>query len=318
MTTRKVVAPLGESPAGAMDGPGVRRRASPVVAGVLTLLLLAAVVGTWQVARTDAVPGGRAQPGQPGGPDDGVGLLAPAEPVVPARPGLGVGGTGLPEAFTRPFVTDVDEEGRTVTVDMAADPEAVYAWMHGASGDFEGWTVDVIGLEALGGEERAAFDAAAGGEESPRGTAARACPDLPAGTRTDGDSTVPYLGCDPVTGHEPAATPVRGGLRHSLGTAVDVALAELIPGADLAASAVHVAGGDAVVDLPAGFPDAVANAPVPSYEVDRVLIFTAYSNGALDSVRFRVAGDCLAYASAVGGDMCATVPLPVRLGPDEE
>ncbi|GAB3168546.1 hypothetical protein GCM10027059_31470 [Myceligenerans halotolerans] len=285
--TRKVVTPLGSPLPGAAGPHSNRRRTALVLAGLLTLALLAGIIGTLQATRTDAAP-----------------ASGPTAPDATA-------------ALARSFVTEVDASASTVTVDMSRDPDAVYAWMNETGTGLDGWTVDVVGLDAPDGEERAALDAASSDAEGDRPVEPQACPDLPEGTRTDDGSTVPYLGCDPGTGHEPSATPVRGGLRHSLGGAVDAVLAELIPGADLAASKVSVTGGHAVVDLPADFPGAAATAPVPAYEIDRALIFTAYSNGALDSVRFRVTGDCLAYATAVDGDMCATVPLPIELGREE-
>ncbi|MBE1874601.1 hypothetical protein [Myceligenerans pegani] len=286
---RKIVAPLGTPAAGTAAGSGARRRTSRVLAALLALLLLAAVIGVLQDSRIPA----------PAGADRAA-----------ARDSLSAAAAA---ALTRSFVTDVDEQARTATVDMSRSPEAVHAWMDETSAELDGWTIEVTGLDAPDGEERAALDAAAAEAEGDRPVEPPACPDLPVGARTDDGSTVPYLGCDPATGHEPPAAPVRGGVRHSLGAAVDMVLAELIPGADLAASRASVSGGQAVVDLPADFPGAAANAPVPAHEIDRALLFTAYSNGALDSVRFRVAGDCLAYATAVDGDMCATVPLPVEL-----
>ncbi|RPF20474.1 hypothetical protein [Myceligenerans xiligouense] len=310
---RKVVAPLGASPAGTADRAGSRRRTSRVLAGLLALLLLAGIVAMLGVARTDAGPGlgsgagpAASVPRESGQEESGQDRSGQAGPARAGRDAVAA-------ALARSFVTEVDESTSTVTVDMSRNPEAVYAWMDETGTDLDGWTVEVSGLETPDSAKRAALDAASSKAEGDRPVEPQACPDLPAGARTDGASTVPYLGCDTSTGHEPRATPVPGGLRHSLGAAVDVVLAELMPGADLAASDATVTAGQAVVDLPAGFADAAATAPVPAYEIDRALIFTAYSNGALDSVRFRVAGDCLAYATAVDGDMCATVPLPVEL-----
>ncbi|MBL0888015.1 hypothetical protein [Myceligenerans indicum] len=273
------------------------------MAGLLVLLLLAGVIGTLTATRPGAVAGS--------------GRAAPAE-GPPAGQLSGRSSEGLATSvLARSFVTGVDTSARTVTVDMSREPDAVYAWMDEVSKDLDGWTIEVAGLDAPDGKARAALDAAASDAEGDRPVAPQSCPDVPTGARTDGRTTVPYLGCDPATGHEPAAASVRGGLRHSLGAAVDTVLAEMIPGADMAPARTSVARGRAVVDLPAGFPEAAARAPVPAYEIDRALIFTAYSNGALDSVRFRVAGDCLAYATAVDGDMCTTVPLPVALDPDD-
>lgn len=305
---RKVVVPLVPAPAGTTDRHRVRQRTSLLLAALLTLLL-ATAVGVAQLARPDAAPGSadRAQPGPgrvPAGADGDDRAAA-----VPAA---------LAASLARSFVTGVDASARTVTVDMAADPAAVYAWLDETDAHLDGWTVDVTGIDVLDADERAAFDDAVGEPEGRRAVARRACPDVPTGPRREDGATVPYLGCDPATGHQPAARPVRGGPRQSLGSAVDAVVAELIPGADLSATQAVVDDGHAVVDLPSGFPAAVASASVPAYEIDRALIFTAYSNGALDSVRFRVAGDCLAYATAVDGDMCATVPLPVRLGAPQE
>ncbi|MBO0607651.1 hypothetical protein [Myceligenerans salitolerans] len=287
---RKVVAPLPVSSAGAPDGSR-SRRTSRVFAGLLALLLLSVIVGMLQLGRTAGVTAG------------------PEGAERDARAA----------ALDRSFVTAVDESARVVTVDMSRDPEAVYSWMNDADAGagLDGWTVEVAGLDLPDGKQRAALDAASSEAEGDRAVEPQSCPDLPTEPRTDGTATVPYLGCDPATGHEPPAAPVRGGLRHSLGTAVDVVLAELMPGADLSASEAVVTDGRAVVDLPATFPRAAAAAPVPAHEIDRALVFTAHSNGALDSVRFRVAGDCLAYALAVDGDVCATVPLPVELGTEE-
>ncbi|GAB4083522.1 hypothetical protein GCM10028784_01520 [Myceligenerans cantabricum] len=288
-----------------------------MVAGLLTVLLLAALVGMMLAGRAGA---GAAQPGAAG---------AAGQDAHRARP-AGAGNAGQDAAsaeaqaeaeraaaLDQSFVTAADTGTRSVTVDSSEDPEAVYAWMDETSETLDGWTIEVEGLKTPGREERRAVDAAASEAEGDRPVRAQACPDLPTGPRTRGGSTVPYLGCDPVTGEEPGAQPVRGGPARSLAAAVDATLTELVPGTGLGASRAKVTRGQAVVDLPAGFPEAAEAASVPAYEIDRALIFTAYSNGALDSVRFRVAGDCRSYATAVDGDMCATVSLPVQLGDEE-
>jgi hypothetical protein len=100
----------------------------------------------------------------------------------------------------------------------------------------------------------------------------------------------------------------------TLAKAVDEVLASYLPEADLRPTKVRVTQGEATVDVAPGFEQALTDAGVYPGDVWQALLFTAHSNGAIDSVRFTVDGDCLAFAYATGGDMCASTDLPVELG----
>lgn len=138
------------------------------------------------------------------------------------------------------------------------------------------------------------------------------CPDIPQGPRSDGGSTVPYLGCDVETGQEHFGAAVTGDVVKSLGTALDQVLAYWFPGADLPSVMVTMSDGDMVVDLP-GRVATFQLFGADGMALDRALMFTAYSNGAVSTVRFHIDGDCHRYALMVGGDTCSTVKLPIVL-----
>ena len=90
-------------------------------------------------------------------------------------------------------------------------------------------------------------------------------------------------------------------------------LASYFPEAGLAPTTVQVAEGAATVDVAGGLEDALAETGVYPGEVWQALLFTAHSNGAIDSVTFTLDGDCLAFAYATGGDMCAVTDLPIEM-----
>src|SRR5690606_7109183 len=94
----------------------------------------------------------------------------------------------------------------------------------------------------------------------------------------------------------------------------DEVLAAYLPGAGLAPTTVHLDGGAATVDVDGAFAEALPEAGVYPGDVWEALLFTAHSNGAVDSVTFTLDGDCLAFAYATGGDMCAPTALPLDLG----
>lgn len=217
------------------------------------------------------------------------------------------------ELLAASVVTDVSEADQVVRVDVAQDPAAADAWL-GESGEvLDGWTVVVAGLGTQTGEERAAQDSATVAGDPP--STAEPCPDLPTGPRSADGATTPYLGCGPNGGVQATSrTATKGSATTTLATAVDEVLAGYLPGADLPPTKVRIAEGEATVDVAAGFEQALSDAGVYPGDVWQALLFTAHSNGALDSVRFTLDGDCLAFAYATGGDMCASTDLPIELG----
>lgn len=218
------------------------------------------------------------------------------------------------ELLDQSVVTDVSETDQVVRVDTAQDPAAAEQWLDESADVLDGWTVVVGGTGSRTGEERAALDA----QESADDVAPdAACPELPEGKRSKDGSTTPVLGCG--TGEDVQLTAsakrvTQGGPSRTLATAVDDVLASYLPDAGLAATKVRLAKGEATVDVAAGFEEALSDAGIYPGDVWQALLFTAYSNGAVDSVKFTLDGDCLAFAYATGGDMCAATDLPIDLG----
>ncbi|MEU4362956.1 hypothetical protein [Promicromonospora sp. NPDC023987] len=217
------------------------------------------------------------------------------------------------ELLAESVVTDVSEAEQVVRVDVAADPEAAGAWLEESGEVLDGWTVVVEGMDTKAGEERARLDAEAVAGDPP--PAAEPCPETPQATRSTDGSTTPYLGCEPAGGVQSTARSVEEGASSTtLAKAVDEVLASHLPGADLPPTTVRIVKGEARVDVAAGFEQALADTGVPPGDVWQALLFTAHSNGAIDSVKFTLDGDCLAFAYATGGDMCASTDLPIELG----
>ncbi len=217
------------------------------------------------------------------------------------------------ELLGESVVTDVSEADQTVRVDVAQDPAAAGEWLDESAEVLDGWTVVVGGMDTKSGKERAALDAEAVADD-PASTA-ETCPDVPEGPRSDNGATTPYLGCGPSEGVHATARTVKGGSSGTtLAKAVDEVLASYLPGADLPPTKVRIAKGEASVDVAAGFEQALSDAGVYPGDVWQALLFTAHSNGAIDSVKFTLDGDCLAFAYATGGDMCASTDLPIDLG----
>jgi len=235
------------------------------------------------------------------------------------------------ELLDQAVVTDVSEAEQVVRVDVARDPEAADAWLEDSARLLDGWTVVVAGTDPLTGPDRADLDAdalAADGQPTDVPPAAGDCPEIPDGPRSSDGATTPYLGCGPGAAVRPT-----GGLQAvaegqavqgqeitgesadaTLASAVDEVLAAYLPGAGLAPTTVHLDGGAATVDVDGAFAEALPEAGVYPGDVWEALLFTAHSNGAVDSVTFTLDGDCLAFAYATGGDMCAPTALPIDLG----
>jgi hypothetical protein len=218
------------------------------------------------------------------------------------------------DLLSESVVTDVSEAEQVVRVDVAQDPAAADTWLDESAEVLDGWTVVVEGMDTTSGEERAALDADAMAQDLP--VAAERCPEIPDTPRSDDGATTPFVGCGPAGGVQETSTRTisKGSSSATLAKAVDEVLASYLPEADLRPTKVRVTEGEATVDVAPGFEQALTDAGVYPGDVWQALLFTAHSNGAIDSVRFTVDGDCLAFAYATGGDMCASTDLPVELG----
>jgi hypothetical protein len=217
------------------------------------------------------------------------------------------------ELLGESVVTDVSEAEQVVHVDVTRDPAAADVWLDESAEVLDGWTVVVAGMESKPGKERAQLDAEAVADDPP--LPAEECPEIPEGPRSGNGATTPYLGCGPSEGVHATARTVKGGpSTTTLAKAVDEVLASYLPGADLPPTKVRITEGEATVDVAARFEQALATADVYPGDVWQALLFTAHSNGAIDSVKFTLDGDCLAFAYATGGDMCASTDLPIELG----
>jgi hypothetical protein len=217
------------------------------------------------------------------------------------------------ELLAESVVTDVSEAEQTVRVDVAKDPVAADAWLEESAEVLDGWTVVVAGMDTKSGEDRAQLDAEAVAGDPP--STEEPCPETPSGPRSADGATTPYLGCEPAGGVQAATRSVeKGPANTTLAKAVDEVLASYLPDADLAPTVVRIDKGEATVDVAAGFEQALSDAGVYPGDVWQALLFTAHSNGNIGSVKFTLAGDCLAFAYATGGDMCASTDLPIDLG----
>lgn len=217
------------------------------------------------------------------------------------------------ELLAESVVTDVSEAEQTVRVDVAKDPAAADTWLEESAEVLDGWTVVVAGMDTMSGEDRARLDAEAVAGDPP--STEEPCPETPAGPRSADGATTPYLGCEPAGGVQATTRSVeQGPADTTLAKAVDEVLASYLPDADLAPTAVRIDKGEATVDVAAGFEQALSDAGVYPGDVWQALLFTAHSNGNIGSVKFTLAGDCLAFAYATGGDMCASTDLPIDLG----
>jgi hypothetical protein len=218
------------------------------------------------------------------------------------------------ELLGESVVTDVSEADQVVHVDVAQDPAAADAWLDESAQVLDGWTVVVEGTDTTSAEERADLDAEAMAGDPPR--TAVPCPEIPEGPRSEEGATTPFVGCGTTGGVQATAarTITKGSASATLAKAVDEVLASYLPGAHLAPTTVRITKGEATVDVAAGFEQALTGAGVYPGDVWQALLFTAHSNGALDAVRFTLDGDCLAFAYATGGDMCASTDLPIDLG----
>lgn len=135
---------------------------------------------------------------------------------------------------------------------------------------------------------------------------APSCSGRPAGPRLDGGRTAPFAGCvgDAPTWQRPYAGPSKVSLRQAIG--------DVLRNRPGLASSIRVtvrldARGHAAIDF--GAPFTMNDRPLPFADgsrLDQALTLTVHSNADVNSVDFSVAGDCLAYAVAVGGDTCAT------------
>lgn len=216
------------------------------------------------------------------------------------------------ELLAESVVTDVSETDQTVRVDVAEDPAAADAWLEESAEVLDGWTVVVAGMDTRSGEDRAKLDADAMAEDP---STDEPCPEIPEGPRSTDGATTPYLGCEPDGDVQATSRSVgKGSAKATLAKAVDEVLATYLPGAGLAPTKVRINKGEATVDVAAGFEQALSDAGVYPGDVWQALLFTAHSNGNIDSVKFTLAGDCLAFAYATGGDMCASTDLPIDLG----
>jgi hypothetical protein len=218
------------------------------------------------------------------------------------------------ELLGESVVTDVSEADQVVHVDVAQDPAAADAWLDESAQVLDGWTVVVAGMDTTSAEERAALDAEAMADDPPQ--TAAPCPEIPEGPRSEHGATTPFVGCGTTGGVQPTAarTITKGAAGTTLAKAVDEVLASYLPDARLAPTKVRITEGEATVDVSAGFEQALTDAGVYPGDVWQALLFTAHSNGSIDSVKFTLHGDCLAFAYATGGDMCASTDLPIDLG----
>lgn len=209
----------------------------------------------------------------------------------------------LADFLSLPFVEEKPDGG--IVVDFSSDPDAAFAALEAAEQALQEVEITVTGLGVVTPNDRRQEDAELSRLDVP--VSKPLCPDQPAGSRSLDGSTIAYLGCDPSDGKEIRSQAFAGSIGESLTAAIEQVLAVHLPDRELGTVTVKVSDGAVVVDLPMeigrppGLPKADGRA------LAQALIFTAYSNGNIDSIRFTIGDDCLVYAFAVGGDSCSTV-----------
>ncbi len=204
--------------------------------------------------------------------------------------------------------------GRTIEIDASGGFGAAHRLISENDDALEGWTIRFTGLATATGKQRQRDDERLMRSDPP--IAPPKCPAEPPLTSRAPGRTIAYLGCNRTTGHETRGHAIAKSADHSLEEAVGDVLRSRFP--DLEAwervAARISPEGEATVSLPADFVESMQRSQkAEQYEMYRNLVFTAHSNGDIKSVGFTVEGDCLAYAMAVGGDICATEDL-TRIG----
>lgn len=210
--------------------------------------------------------------------------------------------------MSEPFVKQTGP--KSLTVDLSADPRAAQKLAAMSDETLDGFTVQIEGIDVQSASERRATDsrALATAQEAP----AQLCAEIPTGERSADGATAAYLGCDPITGKESWGASESGDAGVSLGRALDTVLAHHFPDASIPATKVTSADGAFTVSFA---PEAgeIASASSDGNALYKDLLFTAYSNGAVDNVTYTLDGDCRAWAQATGGDMCSVISLPIVL-----
>lgn len=207
----------------------------------------------------------------------------------------------LKQLLSLPFVTR--EADGSIGVDFGPDPRAAYQALAEVQGQLDGVTITIKGVDVLSPAERQAHGRVLSAHD--KQLEPQHCSYIPSGERSTDGSTTPYFGCDPATGSEKTGPPVGGAFTESLETALGSALAEEVPELRGLVPDVEADGGNIVVSFPQQFATVLGGMGTSDqFLVSSHLWFTAYSNGLVETVQFTVAGDCLAYAAATGGDMC--------------
>lgn len=199
---------------------------------------------------------------------------------------------------------------KTIVVDASGGFGAVHQLLKGQDKALDGWTIRVTGIPRATRSQIRRDDQRLM-RNDPKVSASQ-CPSKPDSPRLAHGRTSAYLGCNETTGHERHSAVIVGPVDAGLKEAVGKVLNNAFPHSDHWAEVVVSVDrdGNASVSLPVEFGEAMrTKLPSEKYAMYRDLLFTAYSNADLTSVSYTIDGDCLAYAFAVGGDMCATSDL---------
>ncbi len=253
----------------------VSRRGTRLTGGagvVIAALCLSATAATWSQAASDAAGAARRL--------DDPGITA-------------IGPTTLAVDFSSPLAVTLLESSLTGTDVL------------------DGLTIHATGLPVLTASERRGGDAAAGATVDPSDLdRSPTCPPEPAGPRATDGSTAAYLGCDPVSG--PRWTqPFPGSPSGSIGAAVGAVIDQYIAREPHDIVTFEHSPGHIEVSLSTALGEHLAElGPDDASTLLTDLRFTVSSNGSIDRVDLTIDGDCLAFAHAVGGDMCGPLTFP--------
>ncbi len=256
----------------------VSRRGMRLTGGagvVVAALCLSATAATWSQAASDAAGAARRLD------DPGIAATGPSTIAVD---------------FSSPLAVQLLEDALTGT--DALDGLAIHA----------------TGLPVLSPSERHASDEAAGAAVEPSGPGQRpSCALEPTGPRSSNGSTTAYLGCDPVDG--PAWSQAFPGLpSESLGAATGAVIDQYLTREPDDIATLEQAPGHVELSLSKALGARLAQLdPDDASMLLTDLRFTVHTNGAIERVDLTIEGSCLAFAHAVGGDMCGQLAFPATV-----
>lgn len=185
------------------------------------------------------------------------------------------------------------------------------------AGGKEDLSVTVEGIRVLTPVERRRLDARLELGDLAAGRSVQVetkCTDIPTGPRSEDGATTPIFPCDDEAHATSTGEIVMGDASATLARAVEQVLASALPSQTIDSVSVVRDGSYFRVDIDERVADQVSRlGQANAVLLDHALLSTAHTNGEIRSIQFTVDGNCRRWATAVGGDQCATVSLPISL-----